>query len=516
MAFDTELKIQIPSLEINNYTPEEKVLPLIGEQMAKRLLVMPLFQVKTQLVVAMANPSDFIALNELKRNTHLSIFPVLVDENSLKNSIIHYYETVDTLQEELNVIAHEMRVGGFAAAEVIATPTVTVASEETPVIRLVDTIINQAIKIKASDIHMEPDQGIFRMRYRVDGILQELATFPMDLLPALISRIKIISGLDIAENRMPQDGRAKLNVAKREVDLRVSTFPTVFGENMVIRVLDKAILDIQLENLGISPEIEPHFNEVVQSAYGIILVAGPTGSGKTTTLYAILNKINTIKKNIVTIEDPVEYSLEMVRQSHINPKIGLTFATGLRSILRQDPDIILVGEIRDLETTEIAIQAALTGHLVFSTVHTNDAPSTMARLIDMGAEPFLLASAIDAVIAQRLVRQICPECKKAYKPDPALLKRIGMDPSEDIDFYMGEGCIHCRYTGYTGRIGIFELLLMSDEIKDLVVQKASSAQIKNAAVARGMITMLEDGLNKVRRGVTTIDEVLRVTSLMIE
>ncbi|MFA5928101.1 MAG: ATPase, T2SS/T4P/T4SS family [Candidatus Margulisiibacteriota bacterium] len=517
MIANKQLKIQIPVVDIANYTPEGSVLPLITESTAKRLKVLPLFMVRSTLVLAMADPSDFMALNEMKRETKLEIYPVLTEAKSLQSAIVKYYENVDTLQDELGAIVKEIRTldTDFTIGQNI--PGRIVIEETTPIIKLVNRMIKQAVKIKASDIHVEPEENVFRLRYRIDGQLQELARFPINILPSIVSRVKILSGLDITETRAPQDGRAIIGIDDKTIDMRISTYPTVFGENLVIRVLDKSVLELKLERLGITPKLMPHLLKVVQSAYGIVLVVGPTGSGKTTTMYAVLNTINSISKNIVTIEDPVEYSLELVRQTQVNAKIGLTFANGLRGILRQDPDIIFVGEIRDLETTEIAIQAALTGHLVFSTVHTNDAPSTIARLMDMGAEPFLLSSSINAILAQRLVRRICSQCKEAYDPELSLLQSIGLGKEQGkMKFYRGKGCIHCRNTGYTGRVGIFELMPMSSAIKDMVVQKITSEHIREQALNEGMIAMFDDGLQKARDGVTTIDEVLRATRLNAE
>ena len=517
MIEDTELKVLVPTIDIQTYSVDERVLPLVPEAMARRLKILPLFKVEHTLVVGMSDPNDFIALNELKRTSGLDIFPVLSEESKIATGITYYYQSVDSLQEELAPIIQEIRNSTVLQESLTPTPDRKVYEEETPVIRLVLSMIRQSVKLRASDIHIEPDELKFRMRYRIDGVLQELATFPISLLSPIISRIKIIAGMDITESRQPQDGGARLDLDSREIDLRVSTFPTVHGENMVVRVLDRAVLNLDLERLGISKAILPSFESSIQSSYGIVLVAGPTGSGKTTTLYAVLNKINSIHKNIVTVEDPVEYSLDLIRQSQINPKVGLTFATGLRSILRQDPDIILVGEMRDLETTEISIQAALTGHLVFSTVHTNDAPSTIARLIEMGAEPFLVASSVNSIIAQRLVRRICPHCQESYEPDPEVLASIKWKADNKASaFFRGKGCIHCRYSGYSGRIGIYELLSITDEIRDLIVRKASSSQIRRAAIDAGMIGIFDDGCQKVIDGLTTIDEVIRVTRMGVE
>lgn len=517
MYNNNQFTMQVPFIDMDSYTPDAKVLEYIKESTSKKLKALPLFKVKKFLVMAMVNTSDFIALNELKRETGLDIYPVTANETSITKAINHFYQRVDSLQDELKPIIQSLKGNKLPVEDKQLQMKTALMEEQKPVIQLVNSLVKQAVKIQASDIHLEPDEKKFRLRYRVDGILNELATFPLDMYHYIVSRIKIISNLDITESRLPQDGRAKLMIEDKEIDLRVSTFPTVYGENVVIRVLDRSILNFDMSNLGLSKEIMQPFTKAINEPYGIILVAGPTGSGKTTTLYAILNAINTISKNIVTVEDPVEFNMTMIRQSQINPKAGLTFASGLRSILRQDPDVIMVGEVRDLETAEIAIQAALTGHLVFSTIHTNDAPSTMARLTDMGAEPFLLASSINAIISQRLVRKLCLECREAYTPDHNFYKNLGIvDITEGMVFYRHKGCIHCRNQGYIGRTGIYELMFTNDKIKELVVKKASSSEIRQAALANGMITMFDDGLQKVIAGITTIDEVLRVTKLRVD
>ncbi|MDD4879591.1 MAG: GspE/PulE family protein, partial [Candidatus Omnitrophica bacterium] len=345
----------------------------------------------------------------------------------------------------------------------------------------------------------------------VDGVLHEVISPPKDLQSAIISRIKILSGMDIAERRIPQDGRFQLKIENRQIDCRVSTIPTVYGENVVIRLLDLNSILLGLSELGFSVDMLNVYEKLIHRPYGIILVTGPTGSGKTTTLYSSLSTINSPEKNIVTIEDPIEYRLKLVRQMQINTKAGLTFANGLRSILRQDPDIIMVGEIRDLDTAEVAIQAALTGHLVLSTLHTNDAPGAIARLVDMGVEPFLVSSSVSAVIAQRLVRVICKDCRENYVPSAKLLEEVGLSSSKQVKFYRGRGCDKCLHTGYKGRIGIFELMLPDDAIRALTVAKASSTEIRKAATKSGMKTMQEDGIEKVRAGITTLEEVMRVT-----
>ena len=382
------------------------------------------------------------------------------------------------------------------------------------VIRLVNMLIRNAVRERASDIHIEPLERELRVRYRVDGVLHEVPAPAKRLHPAIVSRIKIMANLDITERRKPQDGRIKVRILGREVDIRVSIIPTVFGESVVMRLLDRTAMNFTLKDLGMLTGDLEKFDRLIKIPYGIILATGPTGSGKTTTLHAALKRIYSPERKIVTIEDPVEYQLEGVTQIQVNPAVGLTFATGLRSILRHDPDVIMVGEIRDHETAEIAIHSALTGHLVFSTLHTNDAPGAITRLIEMGIEPFLVASSVEGVLAQRLVRKICPRCKEPYRPSQAVwdyLVQQGFVEAGEPILRHGRGCNECRFTGYSGRTGIFELLVMDDELRDLVLRKASSHEIRAAAMEKGMRTLYQDGMLKVALGITTVEEVERVT-----
>jgi type II secretory ATPase GspE/PulE/Tfp pilus assembly ATPase PilB-like protein len=367
----------------------------------------------------------------------------------------------------------------------------------------------QAIKDKASDIHIEPEEDRFKIRFRIDGILHEVFSPPKHLEPALLSRIKVLSKLDIAEKRKPQDGRFNMKVQDRDIDLRVATFPTIYGENIVMRILDRGSILLGLDKLGFSEDTKIEFERLIKYPHGIILVTGPTGSGKTTTLYSALSTIDSEEKNVITIEDPVEYHLGRIRQSQINPKAGLTFANGLRSILRQDPDVVMVGEVRDNETAEISVQAALTGHLVFSTLHTNDAAGALSRLIDMDVEPFLISSSVIGILAQRLVRRICEKCKEPYKPSLDILKAFGA--SDEKGFFRGRGCNLCKNTGYKERIGIFELLVVNDDIRKLITEKASREIIKKKAVEMGMRTLRDDGMGKVLKGITTPEEVIKAT-----
>jgi type II secretory ATPase GspE/PulE/Tfp pilus assembly ATPase PilB-like protein len=369
----------------------------------------------------------------------------------------------------------------------------------------------QAIKDRASDIHIEPERDKLRTRYRIDGILYEVSSPPKRLQLAIVSRIKIMAGMDIAEKRIPQDGRIRLRARNKDIDLRVATLPTMFGEKVVLRILERAVTIVDLDKLGLLPDTRKRYEEIISRPYGIVLSTGPTGCGKSSTLYASLNKIKSTKTNIITIEDPVEYQISLVNQVQINPKAGLTFASGLRSFLRQDPDIIMVGEIRDLETAEIAIHASLTGHLVLSTLHTNDAPTAFTRLVDMGVEPFLASSAVAAVMAQRLVRTICPKCKEEYRPPKEVLEELGLSNEKGLKFYRGKGCRNCKNTGYFGRTGIFELLIPNEKIKDMVVKKTPSTELRKEAVRAGMVSLREDGVSKIKKGITSVEEVLRVT-----
>ncbi|MCG6971691.1 MAG: type II secretion system ATPase GspE [Desulfobacterales bacterium] len=384
---------------------------------------------------------------------------------------------------------------------------------DAPIIKLVNHIISQSVKARASDIHIEPYQDSFKVRYRVDGILYDFLTPPKWLQPALISRIKVMANLNIAEKRLPQDGRLDVKIGHQEIDVRVSTLPTSFGERLVLRLLDKSGSLISLSDLGLSSDKLAILNSLIRSPNGIILVTGPTGSGKTTTLYAVLSSINIPDVNIITIEDPIEYQLQGINQIQVNPKIDLTFAKGLRSIVRQDPDVILVGEIRDHETAEIAVQSALTGHLVFSTLHTNDSASAITRLVDIGVEPFLISSSVLAVVAQRLIRVLCKDCKEAYTPDEAALDSLGItrDQLKDTVIYRAKGCENCFHTGYKGRMGIFEMMVLDSGLKSFILKTFDSNQIKNEALNRNMLTLRQDGINKVLSGISTIEEVLRVT-----
>jgi len=491
----------IPYMDLENCQIEAGLIKLIPETIARKFKVLPLFKIGESLNVGMINPSDIVAMDQIRRLIPgMRIDVLLVSEKSMEKALDNYYSTGGGTTKIVEAI-------GKSDKKVKQTCMVQ-SADEAPVIKLVDSLIMEALKYRASDIHIEPEQKNLRVRYRVDGLLQEINILPKHLQDSVISRIKVLSNMDIAETRKAQDGRINMKLENKELDIRVSTFPTVYGENVVMRLLDKTSVLLGLKELGFSEEGLRDFNKLIRHPNGIILVTGPTGSGKTTTLYAALTSVSSMEKNIITIEDPVEYELSLIRQTPVNPKAGITFANGLRNILRQDPDIIMVGEIRDKETAEIAMQASLTGHLVFSTLHTNDAPSGLTRLIDMGVEPFLVSSSLIGILAQRLVRLICPKCKEKYTPAADVLEGLGL--SKQGDYFHGRGCSFCKKTGYLGRIGIFELLVINEDIRKMVEAKSSADEIKKKAVSLGMKTLRQDGVVKVQQGLTTLDEVIRV------
>ncbi len=489
----------------------------IPEHLAQRYKVIPVSQKENKLILAMVDPLNVIAIDDIRLITGFDIEPVIATEDAILKAINRQFGVTDLaeVQETVKDIA-STDFGGLdveeAVEEEIALDKLKEMVDEAPIVRVVNLIISQAINDKASDIHIEPEAKVVRVRYRIDGILHDVMCPPKHIQARMVSRIKIMSNMDIAERRIPQDGKIHLRHDNREFDLRVSSLPTIHGEKIVMRILDKSSILLGLNKLGFFPEIQAIFESIVEKPYGMILVTGPTGSGKSTTLYSVLNKLNTGNKNIITVEDPVEYQLPGVNQVQVNEKAGLNFASALRCFLRQDPDIIMVGEIRDLETARIGIEAALTGHLVLSTLHTNDAAGAMSRLSEMGIEPFLVASSVIGVLAQRLVRMICPNCKEPYTPPPESVKRFGLMAYTDseITFYRGRGCDHCKMTGYKGRSGVFELMPITDRVRSLVLQRSSSAELRQAAIEEGMKTMQDDGLRKVLEGMTTIEECLRV------
>ena len=501
-------QLSIPVVDLSQVKIDPELLKLIPPKVVHRYRLIPIGKRNGAIQIATANAFDLYAFDELRMLTGTKVEPVLASEAEIQRVIRQYYG-----------------VGGQVVDQMLADTDIEVVSEvdeqdadaieeaqEATVVKLVNEILVEAIRDRASDVHIEPYEEQLRIRYRIDGVLHTTNVPPQirRFQNAIISRIKILSNLNIAEKRLPQDGGFKIKTGNREIDLRISIVPTAFGEGVVMRILDRQSVLLSMEDLGLTSVAFEGFDKLIHQPFGIILVTGPTGSGKTTTLYAALNSVKSDKIKILTVEDPVEYYLDGINQVQIKPKIGLTFASGLRSFLRHDPDVILVGEIRDLETAKTAINASLTGHLVFSTLHTNDALTANTRLLDMGVEPYLVASSIEGVLAQRLVRRICPDCKEAYEPDPAeLATDCNWQPGEEA--WRGKGCRECRFTGYRGRMGIFELLMMDDELREMVVKHDSATQMLVAARRSGLKLMREDGWDKVRQGLTTIEEINRVT-----
>jgi general secretion pathway protein E len=476
--------------------------------------VFPIACTDSGVKVAVIDPLNLQPLDDLAVFLGAPVEPVLSSERELMAAINRFFdrETGSTEQVMQDLEGEDL---GAIANEIEETDDLLDLASEAPVIRLVNSILTQAVRARASDIHIEPYERELKVRYRIDGLLYNTLTPPRRLQAAISSRIKVMANLNIAERRLPQDGRIRIRVGEKDVDIRVSVVPIAYGERIVLRLLDKTSVLLGLEEIGMAEAAYSRYSRLIKRSNGIILVTGPTGSGKTTTLYGTLNKINAPELNIITIEDPIEYQLSGIGQIQVNPRIDLTFANGLRSILRQDPDIIMVGEIRDRETAEIAIQASLTGHLVFSTLHTNDAAGAVTRLLDMGVEAFLVSSSVMAIIAQRLVRVICRECRAAYQPDLSVVRELGLDRLTETGFdgffYRGKGCTACLQTGYRGRSGIYELLVIDDNIRGLIMGDADSNVIRRKAIEQGMITLFRDGIDKIIKGITTVDEVLRVT-----
>jgi general secretion pathway protein E len=501
---------------IETITDEEvdhSLLTGIPLSFAKGNMIMPLRREEGSLVAAVTDERGILALRELSQHFGLNPRPLLASPGILIDAINRFYGQVGSAEDVMDNITGEDL--SSVATEFEKPRDILELTEDAPIIRLLNAILQQAVKERASDIHIEPYEKELDIRLRVDGMLHRVLAPPKIIQDALISRVKIMAGLDIAEKRLPQDGRIRLLIGGRDIDIRVSIIPTTFGERVVMRLLDRKHGVIGLREVGLDEREERLFRELLERPNGIILVTGPTGSGKTTTLYSAINRIHTEEKNIITVEDPVEYQLRGIGQIPVNTKIGLTFASGLRSILRQDPDVIMVGEIRDKETAEIAIQASLTGHLVLSTLHTNDASSAVVRLTDMGVEPFLVSSSLIGILAQRLVRVICPACKEPYSPSEAektyFSESAFVAKSLSFQLYRGKGCDTCLGKGYLGRTGIFELLVVDDDVRQSISLRADAMSIRNAAVLQGMKTLRADGLEKVLRGITTLEEVLRVT-----
>ena len=499
------LNPDIPSVDLSNYLIDPEVIKSIPERMARQHKMIPLFLVRDTLTVAMVDPLNFIALNEAKIISGCNIQPLKAEVSEIMRFIDQYYSVSNSVEEivkDLENIDKQSLQGQINIQKI---------AEEPPVTKLVSLIIARALKDNASDIHIEPEKGASRVRFRIDGILHTVLSFDSITQMPIVRRIKVLSKLDITEARKPQDGHFVVRIEEREVDIRVSSFPFGLGEKVVMRILDRSTAFLSLDKLGFSSEALEKFEPLVHKPYGIILVTGPTGSGKTSTLYAALNKLNSQEKNIVTLEDPREYIIEGLNQGQVNPEIGLTFANGLRAILRQDPDIIMIGEMRDLETAEIAIRAALTGHLVLSTLHTNDAAGAITRLIDMGIEPFLISASVIGILAQRLVRVICRHCKEQYEPNDEVYTKMGLSRDNKIFLSRGKGCPLCHQTGYKGRIGIFELIVIDATLRELIAKNRPIGEIVEIANKSGMKTLCQDGYDKVMKGITTLEEVLRVT-----
>ncbi|MEW6729900.1 MAG: type IV-A pilus assembly ATPase PilB [Acidobacteriota bacterium] len=520
----------VPSVNLSLFEVDEAAVKLIPPEVAQKYMVLPLSRVGATLTLAMVDPTNVFAIDDIKFMTGFGVEPVVVSEAAMQEAMERYYGSprelelasvmdsiVSEAQQQMDFGDESGDVEVLEEDEEIDLDDLEKASSDAPVVKLVNVVLVDALRRGASDIHVEPYEKEFRVRFRIDGILYDIMRPPMKMRDAITSRVKIMSKLDIAEKRLPQDGRikikAKLDGRSRELDFRVSTLPTLWGEKIVLRLLDKEKLMLDMTKLGFEPESLERFKRQIAKPYGMVLVTGPTGSGKTNTLYSALSSLNTPETNILTAEDPVEFNLPGINQVQMKEQIGLNFAAALRSFLRQDPNIILVGEIRDFETAEIAVKAALTGHLVLSTLHTNDAPSTVSRLMNMGIEPFLVATSVNLIQAQRLIRRICKDCKEEVVTPPQALIDIGFSPDEahEIRIYRGVGCGICNHTGYKGRVGLYEVMEITDELRELILVGASALELRKKAIEDGMITLRISGLCKIRQGITTIEEVLRET-----
>ncbi|MBU1998645.1 MAG: GspE/PulE family protein [Candidatus Omnitrophota bacterium] len=493
-------------INLDKIAPDDELIKMMPEDLSRQTHSVPIKIENGTMHIAVLDPTDLYAIDQIQMHTGMPLEVYLSSPNEIEQAQNKLY-----VERKITKDLFE----GMTKTMASAPQTRGVITDATSIIKLVDLIVSQAVRDRASDIHFEPEQESTRIRFRIDGILHEIPSPPKDWENSITSRIKVLAGMDIAESRVPQDGHFQAKIDEKIVDFRVSTIPTIYGENVVMRLLDTASVTIGLEKMGFATYDElARYESLITKPYGIILSTGPTGSGKTTTLYSALMKINTIDRNIITIEDPVEYRLGLIRQIQVNVKAGITFVNGLRAILRQDPDVIMVGEIRDLETGIIAIQSALTGHLVFSTLHTNDAPSAITRLVNMGVEPFLISACLIGVMAQRLVRLICTNCKESYEPSKALLDKWGLKKSAIL--YKGKGCEQCKGTGYRGRTGLFELMTMDDEIREMIIAESSTVALRNKAREKGMRTLSEDGIAKALAGMTSMEEVARVSEERVE
>jgi type IV pilus assembly protein PilB len=524
MAQALSRQLGYPYVDLDQFEVYPDVIKLIPREIAQRYMIMPIHRIRSFLTLAMVDPTDLAALEDVKFRTGLSIQPVITSESSIKNALNKYYGSSYALR--LKKQLEEVELAEDASVKIIEeeeeeeeeVDDLAVSEEEAPVISLVNQILIEAIKKSASDVHLEPYENSVRVRYRMDGILYEVMNISKKFKNAVLSRLKIMANMDIAEKRLPQDGRIKMSVKKddggrKKVDMRVSSVPAMWGEKIVVRILDQEMLKLDLTQLGFEKESLKIFKQAIEQPWGIILVTGPTGSGKTNTLYSAISNLNSLEKNIMTAEDPIEFHLAGINQVNVKEEIGLTFPNCLRSFLRQDPDIMLVGEMRDFETCDIAIKASLTGHLVFSTLHTNDAASAVGRLVNMNVEPFLIANSIILVVAQRLVRRLCKKCR--VKQDVPINSLVDMGFSEEeaknVTVYKPKGCGQCNNTGYKGRIALFEVMQISDEIRDLILTKAHSREIKNKAIEQGMLTLRQSGLVKIKNGIASMEDVLGET-----
>ncbi|GLI36618.1 type IV-A pilus assembly ATPase PilB [Geobacter hydrogenophilus] len=503
----------VPSINLSEFEAEQAVVKIIPADVAQKYQIVPVNRAGSTLIIAMADPSNIFAIDDIKFMTGYNVEVVVASESAIKAAIDKYYDQSASLADVMGDLEmDDLEV--IDTDDEVDVSSLERATEDAPVVKLVNLILTDAIKRKASDIHIEPYERSFRVRYRIDGVLYEVMKPPLKLKNAITSRIKIMAELDIAERRLPQDGRIKIKLGGgQDMDYRVSVLPTLFGEKVVLRLLDKSNLQLDMTKLGYEPDALHHFKEAIHKPFGMVLVTGPTGSGKTVSLYSALGELNKTTENISTAEDPVEFNFAGINQVQMHEDIGLNFAAALRSFLRQDPDIIMIGEIRDFETAEIAIKAALTGHLVLSTLHTNDAPATINRLLNMGVEPFLVASAVNIITAQRLARRVCSECKQPEEIPIQALIDAGVSPDEAPGYvcYKGTGCAKCNNTGYKGRVGFYQVMPMLEEIRELILNGANTAEIKRESMRLGIKTMRQSGLTKLKEGVTSFEEVLRVT-----
>ncbi len=498
-----------PVVDIGNLDVDPAVIRLIPADVASRFQVVPMKRNGRKLTVVMANPSNIFALDDIKFITGCEVETCVASEDAIKKAIDRFYDSHESLASVMKQFDDDVEIVEDAEDEAVNLGDIT--AEEAPVVKLVNSLLADAIRKGASDIHVEPFEKSLRVRFRIDGELYEMMSPPHRLKSAMLSRLKIMAELDIAERRVPQDGRIRLRLMNKNIDLRVSTLPTIYGEKIVMRILDKSNLNIDLTKMGFDAASLKKLVKAIEMPYGMVLVTGPTGSGKTTTLYSALSRVNKTSVNIMTAEDPVEYNLDGINQVNVNEEIGLTFAAALRAFLRQDPNIVMVGEIRDIETASIGVKAALTGHLVLSTLHTNDAPSTLNRLVDMGVEPFLVASSVNLIMAQRLIRRICKNCKQPTVLHPEVIEELGLSEEEaqDLVVHEGAGCVDCNNTGYKGREGIYEVMPISPAVRDMILDRAPTSEIRSLAIQEGMLTLRAHALGKLKSGITSVEEVLK-------